>query len=897
MNQNDRLVSLEYFKRNSAICKDELDVVSRDENNSYEGTGKLSFLRIKGVSEFWKSRPDSNINNLVRNILNSLDRYNIPFVYSVVGNEYGIEILYGTAESLISVLKSSIEALFPGVEIEICQQNPLRFAACTFGGIVTGIPSQLSSSCAPTLREVDSQNNQIENICRAMMGRRFIFLVIAKGISPILTSLAHQRLLIELGETHEMIRKTTSGGAQGNINVESFNYAVQEYFNNLSLLQEQIKTGNTNGLWRATSYYASDDRNTADELAGVIKSVFSGVDSVPEKLRVTPLPSVSEAIQNCYLLSNLFTMGHNHPLGSWKPSEGQNSVSLFSYKYQTILNSDQLSILSSIPTTEMPGFYVDDYVEFDTAKRQKKSEEERVILGDITDSGNKHWERLTNEYSINLNDLTRHALIVGVTGGGKTNTSKSILSSLWNDKRIPFLVIESAKREYWELRKIRGYEDLTVFTLGSEERGNSVKYRINPFECASGTSLLTHIDYLLATFKAAFELYPPMPYALETAVFEVYTDKGWDITENKNKYGRTAFPTLSDLYNKIDVVVDRMGYDREVQSNVKAALKARIHSLMIGGKGAMLDTPRSVPLQELLNGPVVMELEDLGDDDTKSFVMGILMVQLYEYRKSQMNSGSKNLQHVLLIEEAHRLLKNVPETSEGSNTRAKSIEFFCNMLAEIRTYGQGIIIADQIPTKLATDTIKNTNLKIVHRIVAGDDRNVIGNSMNMSEEQIQYLSTLDRGYAAVYSEGDNKPKNVKFPLIKNDYAISRKEVLAASTSRTVAIVPGYDKVIDYHSGCTFCESQCIYKDQVDELIKQNISICDLKRLADEHKCSIDVVNGILNVKVIKAWCGDNIDKKICVAGHALAQSQSVSEGKKQNVISNYIKSVFDEIEE
>ena len=279
-----------------------------------------------------------------------------------------------------------------------------------------------------------------------------------------------------------------------------------------------------------------------------------------------------------------------------------------------------------------------------------------------------------------------------------------------------------------------------------------------------------------------------MPYVLEQAVYEVYSDKGWDIVENINRYGLKEYPTLSDLFDKIGVVVERLGYHQEVQSNVKASLEARIHSLMIGGKGAMLNTPRSLPIEELLERPVVLELEDLGDDEIKSFVIGLFLVQLYEYRKSQMKGTSKSLEHILMVEEAHRLLKNVQASGEGGNTKAKSVEFFCNMLAEIRTFGQGIIIADQIPTKLAPDTMKNTNLKIVHRTVASEDREAIGKAMNMTERQIEYLSSLRRGYAAVYAEGDNRPKCVKMPYVENYYHYDRQEVIKEVRKKVYDIV-------------------------------------------------------------------------------------------------------------
>ena len=157
-----------------------------------------------------------------------------------------------------------------------------------------------------------------------------------------------------------------------------------------------------------------------------------------------------------------------------------------------------------------------------------------------------------------------------------------------------------------------------------------------------GIPLQTHIDYLLATFNAAFEMTAPLPYVLERAVYEVYEDKGWSLFSGTNSRGLKDYPTLSQLYYKVDSITDRLGYDEEVQSNVKAALKARIHSLRIGGKGAMLDTAKSIPIRELLGQPVVFELEDIGDDDIKAFVIGILLVQLYEYRKA---AGGSHQRH------------------------------------------------------------------------------------------------------------------------------------------------------------------------------------------------------------------------------------------------------------
>ena len=113
---------------------------------------------------------------------------------------------------------------------------------------------------------------------------------------------------------------------------------------------------------------------------------------------------------------------------------------------------------------------------------------------------------------------------------------------------------------------------------------------------------------------------------------------------------------------------------------------------------------------------------------------------------------------MLVIEEAHRLLANVDPSSAGDNTaRAQAVESFSNLLAEIRAYGQGIVVVDQVPTKLAPDVIKNTNLKIAHRIVDEADRKVLAGSMSMSASQMAALASLARGEAAVFGDGDDAP--------------------------------------------------------------------------------------------------------------------------------------------
>ena len=882
-------------EKNSAICRKNLDMIPNGNflSNGYEECRNMSFLKIFGLTRFWEFEENFNLGILVGDVLNGCVRHGVPFAYAITGDKDGINIYVGTMKVLLDSLKSSYESAYPGIDIRDISGNPLRDCPCGCGGIFTGIPTDK--------RNAEKKSFQIESICRGMTGKNFVYVILASGISSIAATLGHERLLEEMETAYSLINQTVSGGAQGNLQAQWQDFHSKNYFENLEALEAQIKAGVSRGMWRVNGYYAADNQMDGRKLGNLIKSCFSGDDSRPEPFRVIEYNHIQDVISNTYMMADLIENQDLHPLGRWKRNGFNQDIMLCIYKFQTLLSSDQLSTLCQLPTKEFPGFYIDEYVEFDVADRYGGELKNPLFRGDICMAGRKSSGRVQNQYFLEKNDLTRHALIIGITGGGKTNTSKSILNTLWNagphQEKVPFMVIESAKREYWELRNLKGFEELLVFTLGAEAAETSVRYRINPFETNPGISLQTHIDYLLSTFKAAFDLFPPLPYILEQCVYEIYSDRGWDIVENRNRYGLTEYPTLSDLYRKIDVIVDNLGYYQEAQSNVKAALQARVYSLMIGGKGAMLNTPKSIPISELLSRPVVLELEDLGDDETKSFVIGILLVQLYEHRKSLMTKGAQKLSHILMIEEAHRLLRNVAEGSEGNNTRAKSVEFFCNMLAEIRTFGQGIIVADQIPTKIAPDTIKNTNLKIVHRTVTLEDREVMGHAMNMRADQMEYLSSLRRGFAAVYAEGDSRPKCVKMPLVQSFYGMERAQVIAEVRRNAQRIAEGCDQKINRHMGCSYCENRCKYYERVKYYIDANITV--EKVLAKWAACQFQpaILAAFLKSSFMQNMAAENDCVKRCVLGYILQNQPDLNDGQRQTYIADYLRYIHKTEEE
>ena len=424
----------------------------------------------------------------------------------------------------------------------------------------------------------------------------------------------------------------------------------------------------------------------------------------------------------------------------------------------TCLTSDELAILVNLPRRDVPGLPMTDVGEFALAAPEPQANS--IEIGVLQDGLGRDLAPVT----LSAPTLNRHALITGMTGYGKTTTAKHLLLQADAELGVPFLVIEPVKAEYRQLREHPRLRDrLAIYTVGSDEVG--MPLRLNPLEPVASVPLQRHIDLLKAVFNASFAMFAGMPHVLEEAILEVYTDRGWDLHSSTNRLLRgerspeardALTPSLSDLHDKIEEVLDRKNYGREVHQNMGAALRSRLNSLRVGAKGATLDTHRSVPLHDLFARPCVIELKNLGDDEEKSFVMALLLGLLYEYAEARGRTpgGGERLRHLTLIEEAHRLLAAPRGTTgpESPNPQAKAVSMFTDLLAEMRAYGEGFLVADQTPTKLAPEVIKNTTVKIVHRLVAAEDRAAVAAAMNLTDGQMRHLAALPPGTAVVHDD-------------------------------------------------------------------------------------------------------------------------------------------------
>lgn len=412
------------------------------------------------------------------------------------------------------------------------------------------------------------------------------------------------------------------------------------------------------------------------------------------------------------------------------------------------ITTNELGMIAGLPQKEVVGLSLNEEVEFGLNYSKPENDDNRIKLGCLIQNGNKLEH---SPVYLDRADLDKHIFVAGVTGSGKTTTCQKIL----NSANMPFLVIEPAKTEYRVM--IKNNPDMMIFTLGDNQ---TTPIKINPLMFYPKENITSRVDMICACIESAFDMEAAIPQIIEQAIYKTYEDKGWNVYTNKNKLYKNpfdgsceAFPTISDVINKCEVVVNEQGFDDRLKNDYIGSIKARLLGLTSGGKGVLLDTQTSVDFMDLLNHKVVFELENIRSSAEKSLIMGFILINLSEAIREKYQIDGK-FQHITLVEESHRLLS---KTQAGDNpSKKQSVEMFSDMLAEIRKYGESLVIVDQIPNKLTPDVLKNTNTKIIHRIFASDDKEAVGNTVMLKDEQKDFLSNLPAGRAVYFTTGTEK---------------------------------------------------------------------------------------------------------------------------------------------
>lgn len=516
--------------------------------------------------------------------------------------------------------------------------------------------------------------------------------------------------------------------------IEVCNKAVEELLTRIDEQIKRTKESEDYGCYSCAAYFLSSRPSKALLAANTYRSLMIGEGSSVESGAVNLWQDrASVTAMREYL--KRFT----HPVFARQLWENE-ADSLF-YTAGTLVSGRELPMHLGLPTRSVHGLPIIEHAEFGrNVPDEAMPDEDKMNLGKIYHMGKEEAAGLL----LNRQAMASHTFITGSTGTGKSNAVYHLLDEITKNGQTTFLVVEPAKGEYKNVFGNR--TDVQVFGTNPRE---TPLLRMNPFAFPENIHILEHIDRLVEIFNACWPMYAAMPAVLKDAIERSYQKVGWDLRNSESEKG--IFPTFFDLLDILPGVIEESHYSKDTQSDYVGALCTRVKSLTNGIYGSVLCAEDALSDAEMFDQNVIVDLSRVGSMETKSLLMGILVMKLQEYRMCSSGMNSR-LRHVTVLEEAHNLLRktSAEQSQEGANLQGKSVEMLANAIAEMRTYGEGFIIADQAPGLLDMSVIRNTNTKIIMRLPDEEDRKLVGKSAALKEAQIDELSKLPLGVAAVY---------------------------------------------------------------------------------------------------------------------------------------------------
>ena len=541
------------------------------------------------------------------------------------------------------------------------------------------------------------------------------------------------------------------------------NNHVKCYLEVLDAEIKRLRTGMPFGLWSTAAYFVASDGTTTETLANLYRGCIVGEESSSESYGINVWREKEQtALLTEYLHKGLLPRynykGINVSAGS-------------------VVTSKELAIHLSLPQSSVQGILVREEQSFGRNVVTEEKVTESIEIGVVKHLGEEYEDE---KVPLSIDGLTKHTFVTGTTGSGKSNTLYLLVSKLKERKveksedKIKFLIIEPAKGEY---KDVFGSEE-DVHVYGSNPRVTDILC-INPFEFPEGIDVYEHIDALVEIFNACWPMYAAMPQVLKHSIIEAYKVCGWNLKCSYNPNG--TFPTVEDVLDCLKEYINSSEYSSDTKGDYKGSLETRLQSLCDGIVGRMFNG-KAIPDEKLFNENVIIDISRVKSSETKSLLMGLLVMKLNEFRTSERKGMNLPLRHITVLEEAHNLLKrtSTAQSAESSNIAGMAVENIANSMAEMRTYGEGFIIADQSPSMLDLAAIRNTNTKIVMALPEKDDREVAGKSLGLDDKHIEEISRLKTGEAVIYQTGWEEAVKTKVDYF--DYKTKSKDWEYSPTS-------------------------------------------------------------------------------------------------------------------
>lgn len=553
--------------------------------------------------------------------------------------------------------------------------------------------------------------------------------------------------------------KTLTSGISETKTLNFENKSVSNLMKKIDDQLERIKICESYGLWESCAYFFSNDIGTSILAATTYKSIMAGEKTGVENTHVNVWTNTSQhARQIERIFDNVKYLLHPCAvISTLKDYNGQGGF----VTPTNLVSGSELSFLLGMPRKSIPGMAVQEMAEFGRSVIYEKKYPERTIsIGNIYHMG---VEDNKSSVTMDLNLFSSHCFITGSSGSGKSYATYNLLDQLI-ENGIKILIIEPAKGEY---KTVLG--NLNGIKIYTTELNRYKLLRINPFQFPEQIHILSHIEQLMQIFGASWSLYDAMPAILKESIIKSYIDCGWDIQNSVviPNISERKYPLFSDVLDIIPYIIDNSDYSDEIKGNYKGALITRLKSMTTGLNGLIFEND-GIQDEILFNNNVIIDLSDVGSEETIALIMGTIIMKLNEYRKSCRKAGEicshdSDLTHVTVLEEAHNLLKrtNKEQSQDGANMIGKSVTMISNSIKEMRTYGEGFLIIDQSPLAVDSSVIENTSTKIIMNTPSKEACDVLGSALSLNERQTKELSRLNVGVAAVMQKGWMSPVLLK----------------------------------------------------------------------------------------------------------------------------------------